>query len=62
MTEGIHRLRRRNYTVVLDTFDGEQYGILPLSVLAWDEDDARYHAVKQATDDGWQKVKVMFVL
>lgn len=50
------------YTVVLEIFDGEQYGMLPLSVKAYNEDEAKTEAIKQATDDGWQHVKVQFVL
>lgn len=50
------------FTVVLDTYDGYQYGMLPLSVEAYNEDEAKHAAVKQAEDDGWQRVKVIMVL
>lgn len=48
------------FTVVLETFDGEQYGMLPLGVEAYDKEEAERIAVKEATDDGWQRVKVQF--
>lgn len=50
------------YTVVLDTYDGQQYGLLSLCVEAYSEDEAKRKAVAQAEADGWQRVKVQFVL
>jgi hypothetical protein len=50
----------KSYTVVLDVFDGQQYGMLPLAVLAWSEDEARHSAITLAMSDGWQRVRVMF--
>lgn len=50
------------YTVVLETYDGAQYGILSLSVEAYDEDEAKKKAVEMAEADGWQRVKVQFVM
>lgn len=50
------------YTVVLETFDGEQYGMLPLCVKTYSKDEAERIATKEAEDDGWQRVKVQFTM
>lgn len=52
----------RHYTVVLDVFDGCQYGIMPLAIEAYGKEEAEREAIKQATDDGWQRVKVQFTM
>lgn len=51
----------RYYTVVLETFDGHQYGLLSLCVEACSEEEAKQDAVAQAVNDGWQRVKVQMV-
>lgn len=50
----------KHWNVTLDTFDGQQYGIMTLCVEAYTVQQAEQKAMKQATDDGWQRVKVMF--
>lgn len=46
------------FTVILETFDGHQYGLLPIAVLEQDEESAKRAAIKIALDDGWERVKV----
>ena len=50
------------FNVTLEVFDGRQFGMLTLCVEAETEDDAKNKAVKEAQDDGAQKVKAMFVM
>lgn len=50
------------FTVVLETFDGCQYGLLPLCVVACNEEHAKRAATEMAEDDGWERVKVQMVL
>lgn len=50
------------YTVVLDTYDGQQYGLLSLAVEAYSKDEAEREAIKQAEADGWERVKVQFTM
>lgn len=55
-------MTRRHFTIVLDAFDGYQYGMLPIAVFAYSVEEARRLALAEAEKDGWQKVKVMFEL
>lgn len=55
-------MAHRYFTVVLETFDGQQYGMLPLSIEAETKELAEIDAVNQAEDDGWEKVKVLFTM
>lgn len=50
------------YTVVLETYDGQQYGMMSLSIEAFSEQEARDKAVELAEEDGWKRIKVQFVL
>lgn len=50
------------YTVVLDAFDGQQYGLLRIAVQAATEDAAHREAIRQATEDGYTKIKIMMTL
>lgn len=52
----------KTYTVVLETFDGQRYGLLSVAVYAYSREEAESEAVKQATDDGWQRVTVQMTL
>jgi hypothetical protein len=60
--EFMTRVRNRCYTVVIDAFDGRQFGMMPLAISAASKDEAERIAVKAAVDDGWEKVRVMFTL
>lgn len=48
------------FNVTMDVFDGQQYGMYTLCVEALSETEANAKALQGATDDGFQKVKLMF--
>lgn len=50
------------FTIVWDAYDGQQWGMLPLSVQAKNEDEAKVITEKMLIEDGWEKYKFLFVL
>lgn len=52
------------FTVVLDAFDGKQYGMLRICVQEPTDSkkQAEATAIKQVTEEGFTQVKVMMVL
>lgn len=53
---------QKTFTVVLDAFDGTQYGLLRVAVMADSKERAERDAIRDAEADGYAQVKLMFTL